>query len=137
MDKNFVKVDKWGECLWGIDETGRLFINGGQAESVDDSGIPWENYRTLITEAAVIGEVTFPQGASLAGLFKGCKGLEAADLSGFNTAEFDLVSGRYVIDAKSIMGIFSLDISKPIDLNIYAEDNMDEILDTLKPYLSE
>ena len=30
------------------------------------------------------------------------------------TAEFDLVSGRYVIDAKSIMGIFSLDISKPI-----------------------
>ena len=33
-------------------------------------------------------------------------------------AEFDLVSGRYVIDAKSIMGIFSLDLSKPIDLNI-------------------
>ena len=30
-------------------------------------------------------------------------------------AEFDLVSGRYAIDAKSIMGIFSLDISKPID----------------------
>lgn len=59
------------------------------------------------------------------------------DISGFNTAEFDLVSGRYVIDAKSIMGIFSLDISKPIDLNIYAEDNMDEILDTLKPYLAE
>ena len=29
-------------------------------------------------------------------------------------AEFDLISGRYVIDAKSIMGIFSLDISKPI-----------------------
>ena len=86
MDKNFIKVDKWGECLWGIDETGRLFINGGQAESLDDSGIPWENYRTLITEAAVIGEVTFPEGASLAGLFKGCKGLEAADLSGFNTA---------------------------------------------------
>ena len=28
--------------------------------------------------------------------------------------DFDLVSGRYVIDAKSIMGIFSLDLSKPI-----------------------
>ena len=27
--------------------------------------------------------------------------------------DFDLVSGRYVIDAKSIMGIFSLDLSKP------------------------
>ena len=33
--------------------------------------------------------------------------------------DFDLVSGRYVIDAKSIMGIFSLDLSKPIDLNIH------------------
>ena len=29
--------------------------------------------------------------------------------------DFDLISGRYVIDAKSIMGIFSLDLSKPID----------------------
>ena len=27
--------------------------------------------------------------------------------------DFDLISGRYVIDAKSIMGIFSLDLSKP------------------------
>lgn len=34
----------------------------------------------------------------------------------------DLASGRYVIDAKSIMGIFSLDLSKPIDLNIHTED---------------
>ena len=49
--------------------------------------------------------------------------------------DFDLVSGRYVIDAKSIMGIFSLDLSKPIDLNIHAEDNMDEVLDTLAPYI--
>ncbi|MEI3176760.1 MAG: HPr family phosphocarrier protein [Lachnospiraceae bacterium] len=49
--------------------------------------------------------------------------------------DFDLVSGRYVIDAKSIMGIFSLDLSKPIDLNIHADDNMDAIMETLKPYL--
>lgn len=49
--------------------------------------------------------------------------------------DFDLVSGRYVIDAKSIMGIFSLDLSKPIDLAIHAENNMDEIMETLKPYL--
>ena len=55
------------------------------------------------------------------------------DISSFN-AEFDLVSGRYVIDAKSIMGIFSLDISKPIDLNIHAEENIDAILETLKQY---
>ncbi len=51
--------------------------------------------------------------------------------------DFDLISGRYVIDAKSIMGIFSLDLSKPIDLNIHAEDGpvVDEILETLTPYL--
>ncbi|MDD5948644.1 MAG: HPr family phosphocarrier protein [Lachnospiraceae bacterium] len=54
-------------------------------------------------------------------------------------AEFDLVSGRYVIDAKSIMGIFSLDISKPIDLNIHAdtESETTEILDAIKPYVVE
>ena len=51
--------------------------------------------------------------------------------------DFDLISGRYVIDAKSIMGIFSLDISKPIELNIHAESGIDEIMATLKPYLAE
>ena len=49
--------------------------------------------------------------------------------------DFDLVSGRYVIDAKSIMGIFSLDLSKPIDLNIHADAGIEEILDTLSPYI--
>ena len=49
--------------------------------------------------------------------------------------DFDLVSGRYVIDAKSIMGIFSLDLSKPIDLNIHAEGGVDEVLECLKPYM--
>lgn len=49
--------------------------------------------------------------------------------------DFDLISGRYVIDAKSIMGIFSLDLSKPIQLNIHMEDEDTEILEALKPYL--
>ena len=49
------------------------------------------------------------------------------DIAKFD-AEFDLVSGRYVIDAKSIMGIFSLDISQPIDLNIHAEGDDSEIM---------
>ena len=56
------------------------------------------------------------------------------DISKFDY-DFDLVSGRYVIDAKSIMGIFSLDLSKPIDLNIHAENGIDEILNTLAPYM--
>ena len=51
--------------------------------------------------------------------------------------DFDLVSGRYVIDAKSIMGIFSLDLSKPITLNIHAENNLDEILSIIKPFIVE
>ena len=49
--------------------------------------------------------------------------------------DFDLVSGRYVIDAKSIMGIFSLDLSKPINLNIHADENMAAILEAIKPYI--
>ena len=56
------------------------------------------------------------------------------DLSKFDV-DFDLVSGRYVIDAKSIMGIFSLDLSKPIDLNIHAESDVDTILGILAPYI--
>ena len=60
------------------------------------------------------------------------------DLVRFSDVDFDLVSGRSVIDAKSIMGIFSLDLSKPIDLNIHADESrMDEIVATLKPYILE
>jgi len=51
--------------------------------------------------------------------------------------DFDLVSGRYVIDAKSIMGIFSLDLSKPIDLNIHGSSEKSDILEALKPYIVE
>ena len=56
------------------------------------------------------------------------------DITKFDN-DFDLVSGRYVIDAKSIMGIFSLDLSKPIELNIQSEGNVDEILSVLQPYI--
>ena len=58
------------------------------------------------------------------------------DVTKFNT-DFDLVSGRYVIDAKSIMGIFSLDLSKPIELAIHTETGLDEIMEVLKPYIIE
>ena len=56
------------------------------------------------------------------------------DISRFNT-DFDLISGRYVIDAKSIMGIFSLDLSKPIELTIHENDEIDEILKIIQPYI--
>ena len=58
------------------------------------------------------------------------------DITKFDS-DFDLVSGRYVIDAKSIMGIFSLDLSKPIDLNIHSEEGVDKILEVLKSYIVE
>ena len=59
------------------------------------------------------------------------------DVTKFNT-DFDLVSGRYVIDAKSIMGIFSLDLSKPINLNIHAEGStLDSIMAIVQPYVIE
>ena len=51
--------------------------------------------------------------------------------------DFDLISGRYVIDAKSIMGIFSLDLSKSINLAIHSDENLDDIMEVLKPYLVE
>ena len=43
--------------------------------------------------------------------------------------DIDLVSGRYAIDAKSIMGIFSLDLSKPIQLNAHTDDAEDFLKD--------
>lgn len=52
--------------------------------------------------------------------------------------DFDLVSGRYVIDAKSIMGIFSLDLSKPIDLNIHADGAaLDTVMGIVGKYVTE
>ena len=57
------------------------------------------------------------------------------DINRFDN-DFDLVSGRYVIDAKSIMGIFSLDLSKPITLNVHADGACaDSVMEVLAQYL--
>lgn len=47
--------------------------------------------------------------------------------------DIDLTSGRYVVDAKSIMGIFSLDLSSPIKVEIFS-DECDELLKELEPF---
>lgn len=52
-------------------------------------------------------------------------------------SDFDLISGRYVIDAKSIMGIFSLDLSKPIELTIHDDAVVDEVVASLKDFIIE
>ena len=48
--------------------------------------------------------------------------------------DIDLLSGRYIVDAKSIMGIFSLDLLKPIKLTAHAEDT-DALFAEIKPYM--
>jgi len=50
--------------------------------------------------------------------------------------DIDLISDRYVVDAKSIMGIFSLDLTKPIRVDVHT-DNSDAIASELKPYMAE
>ena len=48
--------------------------------------------------------------------------------------DMDLRSGRYVVDAKSILGIFSIDLSKPIRMTIYS-DECDDLLRELDDYI--
>ncbi len=49
--------------------------------------------------------------------------------------EVDLTSGRYVVDAKSIMGIFSLDLGKPIRVEVHT-DSPEAILEELKGFIA-
>ena len=49
--------------------------------------------------------------------------------------DVDLRAGRHVVDAKSILGIFSLDLSKPVTMEIYS-DECDDLLEELKPFLA-
>ena len=50
--------------------------------------------------------------------------------------EMDLRAGRHVVDAKSILGIFSLDLSRPITLEIYSDDCGD-LLEQIKPFMTQ
>ncbi len=52
-------------------------------------------------------------------------------------ADIDLISGRYIVDAKSIMGIFSLDLMQPIELSAHTDNEaiVAELLENLKPFI--
>ncbi len=50
-------------------------------------------------------------------------------------SDFDLVSFRFIVDAKSILGIFSLDLDSPLELKIYS--CTDEIVEKIKPFIIE
>lgn len=50
---------------------------------------------------------------------------------------FDLISGNYMVDAKSILGIFSLNYRDDIDLRIIdAHNEMDEVMEALRPFMT-
>lgn len=49
--------------------------------------------------------------------------------------DFELVSGKYIVDAKSILGLFSVDLSKPVILRIDVEKTkMEEVLKAISVY---
>lgn len=50
--------------------------------------------------------------------------------------DIDLCSGRYVVDGKSIMGIFSLDLLSPITLNAHSDDT-DELFESISRFIVE
>jgi len=54
-----------------------------------------------------------------------------------HSIDFDLISGRYTVDAKSLMGIFSLDLLKPLDFVIHSDDDdaVDLILGDVKNWI--
>ena len=49
--------------------------------------------------------------------------------------DFDLVDGRYILDARSLMGIFTLDLEKPIRLDIH--DDSETTMQALRPFLAK
>ena len=57
------------------------------------------------------------------------------EIAVINTCGFIEDAKQESIDTKSIMGIFSLDLSKNIELNIHAENDCDEVLKVLAPYI--
>ena len=58
-------------------------------------------------------------------------------VSGMDNTNLDLVSGRYIIDAKSIMGIFSLDLSNSIELHIHCKeaDGAEKVIEAIKEFI--
>lgn len=52
--------------------------------------------------------------------------------------DFELISGKYIVDAKSIQGLFSVDLSKLVTLRIDVNDSkMNEVLTVVEKYKAE
>ncbi len=55
-------------------------------------------------------------------------------LVGFE-GDVDLESGRYKVDGKSILGIFSLDLRQPIKLTYDKEEGAEKLREQLAPFI--
>lgn len=60
---------------------------------------------------------------------------EFSNVAGKVDCNFDLKSGRYIIDGKSIMGIFSLDLTKPVEVLLTSEGDKKELLDAFHEFI--
>lgn len=61
---------------------------------------------------------------------------EFVNIAGRLSCDVDLISGRYIIDAKSIMGVFSLNLSKPIEVHIHDEKESEMIKNVFSKFIS-
>ncbi|MBQ9415935.1 MAG: HPr family phosphocarrier protein [Clostridia bacterium] len=55
-------------------------------------------------------------------------------LINFN-GDVDLISGRYVVDGKSLLGIFSLDLSKPIEIRVHNDAVAEKLFAAIAKYV--
>lgn len=63
---------------------------------------------------------------------------EFTSLANSKTYELDLISGRYAVDAKSIMGIFSLDLTKTLTLKLHGSDEeCQEFLEDAEKFITD
>lgn len=63
---------------------------------------------------------------------------EFTSLANSRTYELDLISGRYAVDAKSIMGIFSLDLTKTLTLVLHGSDEQcQEFLEEAEKFITD
>lgn len=54
-------------------------------------------------------------------------------------SDIDAIRGRYIIDAKSIIGLFTIDLSKPVEIEIHSQDaeELERFENDMKPFLYE
>ena len=59
---------------------------------------------------------------------------EFVDIANSKDYDIELMSGKYIVNAKSIMGIFSLDLTQPLNIIAYS-DGSDGFLDEIAEYI--